>query len=156
MTLPSVTTFSCLCALVLDIHCTVRARMGGCFHNNCAHPCRYVAKTSMRQGTDVSRNVAEMEEDVNAHMIARQYAKDFNRALAGAGAASHKVTYHPVHIVLLEEDSPTPAPQAAMFLEPYLTGRYKFWDSMQALNVAHMSRLWVTSSVMCQIPFAAL
>jgi len=36
----------------------------------------------MRQGTNLARNIAEMEEDVNAHMMARQYADEFNKALA--------------------------------------------------------------------------
>lgn len=85
---------------------------------------RYVAKTSMRQGTDLVRNMNEMEEDVNAHMMARQYAEEFNRSLAAAGLTSQTVKYHPVHLVLLESGRSAPGPQTAMFLEPYLTGRY--------------------------------
>ena len=85
---------------------------------------RYVAKTSMRQGTDLVKNMDEMEEDVNAHMIARQYAKEFNKALAAAGHSSQTVKYHPVNLVLLESSRSAPGPQTAMFLEPYLTGRY--------------------------------
>ena len=85
---------------------------------------RYVAKTSMRQGTDLVRNMNEMEEDVNAHMIARQYAEEFNRTLAASGLMSQTVKYHPVNLVLLEPGRSAPGPQTAMFLEPYLSGRY--------------------------------
>lgn len=85
---------------------------------------RYVAKTSIRQGADLVKNMEEMEEDVNAHMIARQYAEDFNRSLAAAGLMSQTVKYHPVNLVLLESGRSAPGPQTAMFLEPYLTGRY--------------------------------
>lgn len=82
-----------------------------------------MAKTSMRQGTNLARTIAEMEEDVNAHMMARQYANDFNKALAKTGLATQTVTYHPVNLVLLEAGRSAPGPQTAMFLEPFLTGR---------------------------------
>ena len=79
----------------------------------------------MQQGKDLHRNVAEMEEDVNAHMIARKYAEEFTRALSLAStmSSSPTVTYHTVNLVLLAARSETPGPQDAMFLEPFLTGR---------------------------------
>ena len=90
---------------------------------------RYVAKTSMRQGTNLVKNMAEMEEDVNAHMIARHYAEEFNESLAAAGITSQTVKYHPVNLVLLESGRSAPGPQTAMFLEPYLAGRYEHLPS---------------------------
>lgn len=78
----------------------------------------------MRQGTSLARNIAEMEEDVNAHMIARKYAQEFNKSLAKTGPASNTVTFHPVNLILLETQRNAPGPQTAMFLEPYLSGRY--------------------------------
>lgn len=90
---------------------------------------KYVAKTSMRQGTNLARTIAEMEADVNAHMMARQYADDFNKALAKTGLATQTVTYHPVNLVLLEAGRSAPGPQTAMFLEPFLTGRFVKWQS---------------------------
>ena len=64
-----------------------------------------------------------MEEDVNAHMMARQYADVFNKALAKTGLAIQTVTYPPVNLVLLEAGRSAPGPKGAMFLEPFLTGR---------------------------------
>lgn len=88
------------------------------------HMCtRYVAKTSMRQGTNLARNIAEMEEDVNAHMTAQQYAEEFNKALVKTGGSTQTVTYLPVNLVLHEAGRSVPGPQTAMFLEPYLEGR---------------------------------
>ena len=84
---------------------------------------RYVAKTSMRQGTNLARNIAEMEEDVNAHMTTQQYAQEFNKALVKTGGATQTVTYLPVNLVLHEAGRSVPGPQTAMFLEPYLEGR---------------------------------
>ncbi|DBA75746.1 TPA: hypothetical protein ACH3X1_010157 [Trebouxia sp. C0004] len=82
----------------------------------------------MQQGTKLASNIAEMEEDVNAHMMARQYANKFNKALAKAGLATQTVTYHPVNLVLLEAGRSAPGPQTAMFLEPFLTGRFVKWQ----------------------------
>lgn len=78
----------------------------------------------MRQGTNLAKNVVEMEGDVNAHMIAKQYAEEFNKSLARAGLATKTVKYHPVNLVYLEAGRSAPGPQTAMFLEPFLTGRY--------------------------------
>lgn len=78
----------------------------------------------MRQGTKLAKNIDEMEQDVNAHMIARQYAEEFSKSLARAGLTSQTVKYYPVNLVLLESGRSAPGPQTAMFLEPYLTGRY--------------------------------
>ena len=77
----------------------------------------------MRQGINLAKNIAEMEEDVNAHMMARQYANEFNKALAKTGLTTQTVSYHPVNLVLLEAGRSAPGPQTAMFLEPFLTGR---------------------------------
>ncbi len=77
----------------------------------------------MRRGINLAKNIAEMEEDVNAHMMARQYADEFNKAMAKTGLATQTVSYHPVNLVLLEAGRSAPGPQTAMFLEPFLTGR---------------------------------
>ncbi len=81
---------------------------------------RYVAKTSMRQGKDLARNVADMEEDINAYMMAKHYADAFNTSMSAAARSSRQVLYHPVNLVFLDG---AVDPYTAMFLEPYLDGR---------------------------------
>ena len=85
--------------------------------------CRYVAKTSMRQGTQLASNIAEMEEDVNAHMMAAEYAKAFNAAIDTAKPSMQKILFYDVHLLLLEDRSIPVGPQTALFLEPFLDGR---------------------------------
>ena len=85
--------------------------------------CRYVAKTSMRQGTQLASIVAEMEEDVNAHMMAAQYAKAFNAALDMAKPSLQKILFYDVHLLLLEDRDVAVGPQTALFLEPFLDGK---------------------------------
>ncbi len=96
----------------------------------------------MQQGTNLARNIAEMEEDVNAHMMARHYADEFNKALAKTGLAAQTVTYHPVNLVLLESGRSAPGPQTAMFLEPFLTGRY-----VPSCLVQHLATCGVSSRI---------
>lgn len=85
--------------------------------------CRYVAKSSLRQGKQLAGNVAEMEEDVNAHMMASQFAKAFNAALDAVQPHAKKLLFHDVHLVVLEDRTIPVGPQSALFLEPYLDGK---------------------------------
>ena len=77
----------------------------------------------MRQGTDLASNIAEMEEDVNAHMMAAEYAKSFNAALDVAKPSAQKIVFHDVHLLLLQDMAVPVGPQSALFLEPFLDGR---------------------------------
>lgn len=77
----------------------------------------------MRQGTQLASIVAEMEEDVNAHMMAAHYAKAFIAALATAKPSLQKILFYDVHLLLLEDTSVAVGPQTALFLEPFLDGK---------------------------------
>lgn len=85
--------------------------------------CRYVAKSSLRQGKQLASNVAEMQEDVNAHMMASLFAKAFNTALSSVQPTAKKILFHDVHLVVLDDQSLPVGPQSALFLEPFLDGR---------------------------------
>ena len=117
---------------------------------------RYVAKTSMQQGTQLAGNIAEMEEDVNAHMMAGAYAKAFNAAMEAVQPGSAKLIFYDVHLLLLQDIIVPVGPQSALFLEPYLDGRSAF--VLAGLMLRHSSLMLHSSAMLydCAIATAPL
>lgn len=71
----------------------------------------------------MASNLAEMEEGVNAHMMASLYEKAFNAATAVQPTA-RMIVFHGMHLVVLEDRSFPVGLQSALFLKPFLDGRY--------------------------------